>query len=252
MRRIVIAALLSLVAPAAHAADMPDLPILRGSLRDGYGPPRSVWEGFYVGGQANYGSVVSNISSGINGTLQAPNGAGYNWPGLPSPHANNTGFGGFAGYNSSWEDVVIGLEANYIHGAYNTVSSRTNIGMDGDGNLITTSSQARVKLDDFGSLRLRAGYNAGNFLPYAFVGGGVGNMVIERNTSATIAGDLAPGNPRFDSRSSLVFGYSAGLGIDILLFGGVFVRAEYEFQRITSKDVDMNVNGARAGIGYKF
>jgi outer membrane immunogenic protein len=48
-----------------------------------------------------------------------------------------------------------------------------------------------------------------------------------------------------------VFGYSAGAGIDIMLVGGLFVRAEYEYRRVTS-DVESNINTVRAGLGYKF
>jgi opacity protein-like surface antigen len=36
-----------------------------------------------------------------------------------------------------------------------------------------------------------------------------------------------------------------------MLVGGLFARAEYEFQRVTS-DIESNINTVRAGIGYKF
>jgi outer membrane immunogenic protein len=262
MRKIILAAVLSVVAQAAHAADMPDLPVLRGSLRDGYGPARSVWEGFYVGGQAGYGATVSNIPTTINSDLQpayvaapgsAPplNGA-YRWPGLPSPQADNASYGAFAGYNSSWEDVVIGIEGNYIHGRYNTVTTVNGTSTAANGTPLATTSTAAIKIDDFGSLRLRAGYAAGNYLPYAFVGAGIGKMLVDRSTVMT------PGPASTDplqlnvSQSNLVYGYSAGLGVDVLLFAGVFFRAEYEYQRITWKNIDTNVSSGRLGLGYRF
>ncbi len=41
------------------------------------------------------------------------------WLPLPAARtATRTGFGGFVGYNSQWEDVVVGVEANYIHGGF--------------------------------------------------------------------------------------------------------------------------------------
>ena len=49
MRRFAVAMMLAGVVQSAQAADMPDLPILRGSMVDG---PRAYvnWDGFYVGG----------------------------------------------------------------------------------------------------------------------------------------------------------------------------------------------------------
>ncbi len=246
MRSFLIAAVALCVGQAAQAAD---LPFLRGSFQDGPIAPRAMWEGFYVGGQAGYGSTVANIAPGTNSDLIPSTDAASLWPTLQSPQANNTGFGAFAGYNTQWEDVVVGLEANYMHGRYNTVASAAN-SLTAGGVTTTRESRAAINIEDFGSLRLRAGYVAGNFLPYAFVGGGVGNMVVERSTRMT----PVPGTPLFatDTKSNLVYGYSAGLGVDILLVAGLFVRAEYEYQRITSKDIDANVNSARLGVGYKF
>jgi len=49
----------------------------------------------------------------------------------------------------------------------------------------------------------------------------------------------------------LIYGYTAGLGIDINLIGGLFMRAEWEYVRFTAA-VDTNINTVRAGLGYKF
>ena len=49
----------------------------------------------------------------------------------------------------------------------------------------------------------------------------------------------------------LVYGYSAGLGVDVNLVGGLFMRAEWEYVRFTSS-VDTSINTVRAGLGYKF
>ena len=45
--------------------------------------------------------------------------------------------------------------------------------------------------------------------------------------------------------------YSGGLGVDINLIGGLFMRAEWEYARFTSS-VDTSINNVRAGLGYKF
>jgi opacity protein-like surface antigen len=54
-----------------------------------------------------------------------------------------------------------------------------------------------------------------------------------------------------DGHAKLVYGYSAGAGIDMMLTGGLFARAEYEYRRVTSR-IESNVNTVRLGLGYKF
>ena len=54
----------------AQAADMPDLPILRGSYTDGLNTSRVNWQGFYFGGQGGYGSSDQNFS-GSNANMLA-------------------------------------------------------------------------------------------------------------------------------------------------------------------------------------
>jgi len=55
MRRVLLAAVILGTATAAQAADMPDF--LRGSLIPAV-PALPNWQGFYVGGQASYGSLI--------------------------------------------------------------------------------------------------------------------------------------------------------------------------------------------------
>ena len=49
----------------------------------------------------------------------------------------------------------------------------------------------------------------------------------------------------------LIYGYTAGLGVDVSLIGGLFLRAEWEYVRFTTT-VDTRINTVRAGLGYKF
>ncbi|MES1148599.1 MAG: porin family protein, partial [Bradyrhizobium guangdongense] len=70
MRRFMLVAAMLGSVSAAQAADMPDLPILRGSLSDGLSRSSVNWKGFYVGGQAGYGSSDENFS-GSNATMLA-------------------------------------------------------------------------------------------------------------------------------------------------------------------------------------
>jgi len=50
MRGLLLAAAMLGTVSAAHAADMPDLPVLRGGFTDGLSTARVNWEGYYVGG----------------------------------------------------------------------------------------------------------------------------------------------------------------------------------------------------------
>ena len=251
MRRLFLAAVMFGAASGAGAAD---LPFLRGSFTDGLTTTRVVWQGYYVGGQVDYGSIDSKLPAGINADMQAsfvePPGVTYNWQPLGQAHSLNGGYGAFAGYNSQWEDVVVGLEANYIHGGFRANSSSTGNTYNPDLTVAsTTYSNAVNKVSDFGSLRVRAGYIMGCFLPYAYLGAGFGSQTIERSVAAS-PDPLLPAWTT-DTKTKLVYGYSAGLGVDVMLVGGLFARAEYEYQRVTS-NIESNINTVRLGLGYKF
>ena len=238
MRRFLLVAVVCGSAGVAQAADMPELPFLRGSFTEGLSATSVNWQGSYVGGQVSYGSVTSKVPSGLNNDLRnfypmvPPPGVAYDWEPLGSAHGNATGYGAFAGYNSQWDDVVVGFEANYIHDGFR--SAANSVGSTYAGGVLesVTNSNATVKLSDFGSLRVRGGYVWGCFLPYLFAGTGFGSQTVDRTVSASppplVAGTSAA------SQTKLVFGYSAGVGIDIMLVGGLFARAEYEYRRVTS------------------
>ena len=254
MRRfLLVAAVVCGAVTGARAADMPDLPFLRGSFTDGLSTARVNWQGFYVGGQASYSSVTSRVSpsanSDLTGTFIPPPGVNYNWPGLPNAHSTNTGFGGYFGYNSQWEDVVLGVEANYIHDGFRSVSNALGLLYQANVLQSITNSDVVVKLSDFGSVRLRGGYVMGCFMPYAFGGLGFGSQTVDRTVSAFPLPVLTP--TAAASKTKLVYGYSVGAGVDIMLVAGLFMRAEYEYRRVTA-DIDSGINSARIGLGYKF
>jgi len=220
MRRFLLASAMCGAVTTAQAADMPDLPILRGSYTDGLSAPRANWQGYYLGGQGSYSSATSRVPGGLNadmqGTFLPPPGVAYNWQSLGKAHSNGGGFGAFAGYNSQWDDVVVGIEANYIHDKI--LSSTNAVGLRYLADNVTleslTDSNATVRLSDFGSLRLRAGYVIGCFLPYAFAGAGFGSQTVDRSVSAFPA-PVRPGWTT-DSKTKLVNGYSAGVGVDTM------------------------------------
>jgi opacity protein-like surface antigen len=187
----------------------------------------------------------------MQSTFVSP-GPAYNWINLGSAQDNRIGYGGFIGYNSQWDDVVIGIEGNYIHGGFRALTS--SIGYNPVGALPITSttwSNAMVQSSDFGSLRLRAGYAVGSFLPYVFAGAGFGSQTVVRSVAADPSPVAVPSLWANDTQTKLVYGYSAGIGVDAMLTAGLFMRIEYEYQRITST-IESNAHAARAGLGYKF
>jgi opacity protein-like surface antigen len=275
MRRLLLAAVIFGAAPSAYAADMPDFPVLRGSLPDGLGTVRTVWEGFYIGGQASYGSgdmdfqnsgkdllqrLLNNIDVESQFNLS-------NWPLGGKTSTQNSGFGGFLGYNLQSGDVVYGVEVNYIHGKfYGASSGSQGRSFNFPANYLTSafvSSNSSMNITDFGSLRVRAGYSFGSFLPYAFAGVAMGRADIRRNASYDLhyqyigtqippLPDLAGSGTLSDNANAhFIYGYAAGLGIDMMIFDGLFLRAEWEYLRFTAP-VDATINTVRAGLGYRF
>lgn len=255
MRRFLLAVVMCGVAAGAQAADLSDLPILRGGLTDGLSRSSVNWQGVYAGGHVSYGSVTSKVDGSANSDLQAtyvrPPTASYNWQPLGLARSTNTGFGAFGGYNMQWDDAVISFEGNYSHDGFRPTTSVMGLRYLVDNVTLEslTNSTAIVKLSDFGSVRVRGGYAIGCFLPYVFVGGGVGSQTVERSVSAFPDPVRSPITNNTHSR--IVYGYTAGAGVDMMLIGGLFARAEYEYRRVTSS-IETNVNSVRLGLGYKF
>jgi opacity protein-like surface antigen len=263
-------------ASGAQAADMPDLPVLRGALTEGQTTVN--WQGYYIGGQGGYGSsdedfgrfpsttpLVQGLVAGM--PIERTGVAGW----APSPNTGKLshrswGGGAFAGYNSQWDDVVVGVEASYLHGGFGGASTVTEtraspLLSDGYYHQVTATSQAAISIKDMATLRVRAGYAYECFLPYLFGGFALGNADISR--SVTVLDVTTPGlatlpalPPVFLSaavaqHNHLIYGYSAGLGVDMMLYHGLFARAEWEYVRFTTS-VDTSINTVRLGLGYKF
>jgi opacity protein-like surface antigen len=273
MRRFLLAAVIVGTATAAQAADMPDF--LRGSLVPAVSA-RPNWQGFYVGGQASYGAADMDFTtSGQDLLKKLLNNIDIedqfklsSWPLQQKTNTQNSGFGGFFGYNVQWTDVVVGVELNYIHGKFFNSSSgaqaRTFFFPTDYQTTANVSSSSSMTIKDYGSLRVRGGYSWGCFLPYLFGGVALGQADIHRQADATLfyryvgsqippLPDIGPSSHSMtdDANAHFIYGYSGGLGVDMMLFANLFVRAEWEYMRFTAP-VDTTVNTVRAGIGYKF
>ena len=163
MRRFCWRLMMCGAAAGAQAADLPDLPVLRGGL------PRLTiatvnWQGCYVGGQVCYGSVTSKVPSNINGDMQAtfirPANVDYNWqpsgngaqtrpPALArSPDTTRSG----TTWSSVWRRIISMTDFARLRPQTGLrYSSADNVTLES-----LTHSAAIVRLSDFGSLRVRA------------------------------------------------------------------------------------------------
>jgi outer membrane immunogenic protein len=274
MRRLLLVAMMCGAVSSAQAADMPDLPFLRGSFTEGLSSSTVNWQGGYIGGHAAYGTSNMNFT-GSTRTVAARLMDGLEmeqvqriseWPIMGKVSSHGHGFGGFVGYNSQWTDVVVGVELNYTHGKFGGSQtgsmSRFFTLPSGYTDSVTYQGTARINISDMGTLRVRGGYACGSFLPYMFAGIALGQADIIR--TARVFGTqvnplAAPGfqNVPFDisatdaQYSHLIYGYSFGLGTEVMLISGLFLRAEWEYVRFASS-IDTSINTVRAGLGYKF
>jgi outer membrane immunogenic protein len=290
MRRWVVAAVLAGIAHGAQAADLPDfsdLPVLRGPFTDGLSTSTVNWQGAYVGGQFGYTSGNMDFSKATasltNFMLQnlalANNVSGWTLLGKASP--TSTSFGGFVGWNSQWDDVILGIEANYNR-LSNLSGSSTNtlplinipagclVPPSGETDICGAklSGTASAKVTDVLTLRGRAGWAIDNFLPYMFGGLALGRADVSRSATVTQVDTFYTSTPpivqvglptvttysKSEASSGLfTYGYTAGLGLEAMLYGNVFARGEYEYVKfMTVKNVDIHLNTVRAAVGYKF
>ena len=154
------------------------------------------WTGFYAGGSLGYGSVdVDGIDGDFNGMT----------------------YGGHAGYNYDFGSYVVGAE---LDGAL------TN-DFENDG--------AGLELDQVLRAKLRAGYDAGIFLPYVAAGWA-------QATVGTAGDDLKDD------------GYFYGFGVDYavsdaITVGGELLRHEFEdFDGVA----DVTADTAALRVSYNF
>src|ERR1700730_7468857 len=116
MRKLLLVAVIFGAATGAQAADMPDF--LRGSLPAASAPTRN-WDGWYAGGQVgyawtntDYGNSVVSMTNDLfrSTTLQDPV---SQLTLLGRVNGRSPGFGAFVGRNFQYDDIVLGVEANY-------------------------------------------------------------------------------------------------------------------------------------------
>ena len=251
-----------------------DLDILRGS--EPVGPAFFTnWTGFYVGGDAGVSDANSDFSRAtqpsiayvLRNTALEKTSHPSELPTLGIADQTMPSYGGFVGYNSQWQDLLVGLEANFQHisGSLTAPSSPISRGglTDGLGNsyAVTITGTGSMANLNYVALRGRAGLILGNFLPYGFIGAVVG--ITDINVKSTFQAVCQPGSTptcsaiafsATDGRNSaLLYGATVGGGFDYAFTQHLFVRGEFEYTRFAQFDnLLLAVTGARLGAGFKF
>ncbi len=228
MRRLALAFAFAVAATTAATAADP-VEALRGAVRDVTQSPPVDWNGYYFGGHFATGTTDIDFRHAMR---QVP---GANELGKAS--SSGSGFGGFIGYNAQWDQALLGFELNYTHGEFG--ANKTVV----TGPVVTFGS---VDVNDIVSARLRAGWTPGIFMPYAFIGASYG--IADLAQTVTTAGIVT--TSLYQNRHS-VYGFNAGGGIEMMVFGSGFVRAEFEYTRFSSP-IDTSITTGRIGAGVKF
>ncbi len=275
--------------PVLRGSDFDEPP--RVSYEPGW-PVLFRWEGFYFGAHAARTWAGTNFGNGVSSLVAYTlrNDVVWDhvrsWTTLPKTDTAATGFGGFIGYNAQFEDAVVGVEFNYTR--TNLQSSATDgltrsfqddTGAPATHHFFYTAAvggSASVHITDIAAFRARGAWAAGRFLPYAFVGLAVGRGDVSRTSVVAYRRTDIPDPPPPTipptpptepipdyyfgpvtrsqvSTGAFAYGYTAGLGIDVSLLPNIFARAEWEWiQFAPFKDLNVNLNTVRVGLGAKF
>jgi outer membrane immunogenic protein len=275
MRRVIFVLMAFAFAPNAYADDL--------SWLTGAQPAAPMngngWAGIYIGGQVSYSSAGGDFSK----TTQAPLAYALreltleneqqpsSWPVLGQANHSAAGFGGFAGYNTQFERLILGVEANYDQANLSLNAPNSPIlrlvTAGGTPYDVTVTGSGSVTDLNFGTLRARGGWALGNILPYAFAGVAVGHANV--NIVGTTFGVQNPPlgcpvgtNPpcvpfsftgTAGKNGEWMIGFTVGGGLDVALTRNVFLRAEYEYVQFAPiANLVLDVNTVRGGLGIKF
>ncbi|WP_132253502.1 outer membrane protein [Methylobacterium segetis] len=279
MRTVTVSVLLALGLcgiSGAQAADL-DYGILRGPEYDAPVPVID-WGGIYFGAHAGYTSAAlgypnrfGDITSNWRGKypfdayiVEASNLSGTMY--LPSARRDGTSFGGFAGINYQFDEIVVGVEADYT--AFGTAGVSTYDRPMLSDRTLTLTNAAATRVEDYGTLRARVGYALGQFLPFVTAGGAIGRAQIKEHVLLTSAGSSTPifdiYNKGFGSdvisttnrpyaKTKVVGGFTLGGGLEYALTQNIILRGEYQY--VLFNDFDghkANLNTVRGGAAVKF
>ena len=284
----------------ATAADL-DYGVLRGP---DYEPEVAAidWSGFYIGAHGGYTSGAFGlkdtsrdiVANALRRTVIEDELA---VSGLLAPRDVRKGggsFGGYAGYNVQYDELVLGIEVDYtsanLNGVTGDAAGRQAGTTDGFQNVYRLNQTSNTKIRDYGTIRARAGYALGNFLPFVTGGLAIGRASISDTVGiqtfgynqVTYAANQALtdgakpayvnnyGYSYFDQsnpensivapmeyygrkKTKVMAGVALGAGLEYAITPNFLLRGEYQY--VLFNDFDghkANLNTVRAGAAYKF
>lgn len=226
--KVAAAALLALSAVPAMAADFAAVPApLESAAPRLTRPAYSSFDGFFVG--AHVGGAFRPGTS-LN-TATGNTAVGVAIPGSTS-FAGRSGysafFGGFAGYNWTWGNYLLGAEFSGDYAPNSQHWSGFGVTNNGVGVPPTvTTARYAMKLDGALQTRAKFGYLISpSIAAYGFTGIGV-DFVQFRVQNAGVVG----------SASAAPATFGVGAGVEWMAFGNFGIRSEYEYRRAFNENI---------------
>lgn len=270
MRTATFGLLIAVLASPAFAADL-DYGVLRGS-DDDYGAPAPIidWSGFYVGGHGGYSSAslgFANVASksfseyfrardiesefGVSSLLS-----------FSSRRMFGTTYGAYAGYNIQIDDTVFGIEVDYTNfnktGASYSEISRFYTTKGNMFETVNLTGISKTELEDYGTIRARAGYAFGDLLPFVTAGLAIGR--------ATISDQLAVQNYGYDAVAAAAYQTNPKAGTPVTHHGYANNNTSFDpgapqdpqksvpdgFYQLPAKPKSKAVAGVALGAGMEY
>lgn len=186
-------------------------------------------------------------------------------------------------------EVTYGRPSVTANAAQTPMGRSFTQGPDSSGDIteydINGAASASLHLTDYGTVRARAGWAVNNvFLPYGFAGLAVGRA--NYASSSSISWTQATTSPTYvvtstglvtipavqptipcgtgetceffaggntENGNAWLYGFDAGVGVDVALMRNVFLRGEFEWVHFFPvKGITLDFATARAGVGFKF
>lgn len=216
MKKIAILALVGAVGVSTSAMAA-DLGVISQPAPETFVSDTYDWSGFYAGLNLGYGWAEADVL------------------GITDDFGNGVFGGAQVGFNYDFGGFVLGAEGDI---QLSDISRTEDLGGGFSG---TTS------IDNFGTVRARAGVAVDRFLPYVTAGFAWANATISATTPA--------GSGEVDDNYA---GWTVGAGAEYALTDNVSIKAEYLYLDFggadfgTGTDIDLTSHVVRAGLNYQF